>query len=105
MTIITRYGQILSNCYDAGQERRPKTMPVDNMFSDFWNRTWKCGVYYNRHHRRRGFITWLKMSGWTREGAKQEAENRKVPRERVYKEHLRQHRYNPECFLSRAEST
>lgn len=74
-------------------------MPETTGFSEFWDRPWRCGVYYNRHHKRRGFITYLEMTGWIREGIKQTAENRKVSRERIYKEYLRRWGYDPQVFM------
>ncbi|MDP3934644.1 MAG: hypothetical protein Q8Q46_00235 [Candidatus Giovannonibacteria bacterium] len=64
-----------------------------------WDGIRRYGVYYNRHHKRRKFFTYVEMTGWIREGLKQEAENRKVSLERVCKEYLRQWGYDPQVFL------
>ena len=56
-----------------------------------WNEKTLYAVFFNRHHRRRGFSTVLERDGFMKESIEQTAENRKVPKDRVYKELLREY--------------
>lgn len=57
------------------------------------------GIFYNRHHKRRGFRTRLEQDEMIKEVIAIEAENRKVPKERVYKERLRSRGYDTRALF------